>query len=412
MKKRLRFREHSVDCRACCSRTFFVKKNRPRMAIASVVTIAVCWLDVEGILPSPGLQAHVCVGLGTGSVWERGVTRPQREKSRVCACTGVQIRDSACPSLLFLPLQAAAAATQHLLLLEQRATGDQPLHSSSSCVVMKEILSGSEGFDGEAESGVDVAVEGLDGGSVKKGDAAAQRGGEAANAHDTDDDTLRNGGPTAPRLHEAAAAAAALEPPAEAEASPGLDAAAAAAAGISATANDAADPSAVGPAAAPGDGDAAAARQQDLAMAAAAASAAATARAMVPDMEDDGAQQPKRVNLQNYASRDSGAVLLEASPASKGMQNLLLDSKDKYAISPCEDKQWAVLGLSEDILVRSLVIGSHEKYSSLLKEFQVRLPAAAGLWKREAGRQARIHASYMRLAGGVTLVTHHAVSVL
>ncbi|CAN0479696.1 unnamed protein product, partial [Ectocarpus sp. 8 AP-2014] len=88
-------------------------------------------------------------------------------------------------------------------------------------------------------------------------------------------------------------------------------------------------------------------------------------------MEDDGAQQPKRVNLQNYASRDSGAVLLEASPASKGMQNLLLDSKDKYAISPCEDKQWAVLGLSEDILVRSLVIGSHEKYSSLLKEFQV-----------------------------------------
>ncbi|CAM9642486.1 unnamed protein product [Ectocarpus sp. 4 AP-2014] len=106
-------------------------------------------------------------------------------------------------------------------------------------------------------------------------------------------------------------------------------------------------------------------------MAAAAASAAATTRAMVPDMEDDGAQQPKRVNLQNYASRDSGAVLLEASPASKGMQNLLLDSKDKYAISPCEDKQWAVLGLSEDILVRSLVIGSHEKYSSLLKEFQV-----------------------------------------
>ncbi|CAM9308683.1 unnamed protein product, partial [Ectocarpus fasciculatus] len=104
-------------------------------------------------------------------------------------------------------------------------------------------------------------------------------------------------------------------------------------------------------------------------MAAAAAPAAAT-RPMVPDMEDDGAQ-PKRVNLQNYASRDSGAVLLEASPASKGMQNLLLDSKDKYAISPCEDKQWAVLGLSEDILVRSLVIGSHEKYSSLLKEFQV-----------------------------------------
>ncbi|CAN0479681.1 unnamed protein product, partial [Ectocarpus sp. 8 AP-2014] len=105
------------------------------------------------------------------------------------------------------------------LLLEQRATGDQPLHSSSRHVAMKDMPSGSEGFDGEAESGVNDAVEGLDGGSVGKGDAAAQRGGEAAHAHDTDDDALRNGGPTAPPLHDAAAAA--LEPLAEAEASPG-----------------------------------------------------------------------------------------------------------------------------------------------------------------------------------------------
>ncbi|CAB1101581.1 unnamed protein product [Ectocarpus sp. CCAP 1310/34] len=281
---------------------------------------------------------------------------------------------------MFLPLRRLLACD--ISSCWSKDTGDQPLYSCSKRVVMKEMPSGSEGFDGEAKSSVDVAVEGLDGGSVWKGDAAFPRGGEAAPAHATDDDALRNGGPTATRPHEAAEAAAAaaagaggaaLEPPAEAEAPPGLDAAAtaAAAAGISPTANAAADPAAVGPAAAPGDGDAAAAaRQQDLAMAAAVASSAATARAMVLDMDDDGAQ-PKRVNLQNYASRDSGAVLLEASPASKGMQNLLLDSKDKYAISPCEDKQWAVLGLSEDILVRSLVIGSHEKYSSLLKEFQV-----------------------------------------
>lgn len=98
---------------------------------------------------------------------------------------------------------------------------------------------------------------------------------------------------------------------------------------------------------------------------------------MVPDKEDDdddpagGSSAQRQHKLQNYASRDSGAMMLESSPASKGMANLLVDSKDKYAISPCEDKQWAVLGLSEDILVRTIRISSHEKYSSLVKDFQV-----------------------------------------
>lgn len=100
---------------------------------------------------------------------------------------------------------------------------------------------------------------------------------------------------------------------------------------------------------------------------------AASARAMVRDDDElNGDGQPKRITLQNYASRDSGAVMLESSPLSKGMPNLLLDSKDKYAITPCEQQQWAVLGLSEDILVKTIIVGSHEKYSSLLKEFQVR----------------------------------------
>lgn len=99
----------------------------------------------------------------------------------------------------------------------------------------------------------------------------------------------------------------------------------------------------------------------------------ASARAMVRDDDEvDGEGQPKRITLQNYASRDSGAVMLESSPMSKGMPNLLLDSKDKYAITPCEQQQWAVLGLSEDILVKTIIVGSHEKYSSLLKDFQVR----------------------------------------
>lgn len=105
---------------------------------------------------------------------------------------------------------------------------------------------------------------------------------------------------------------------------------------------------------------------------------ASSTRSMVPDNEDDEENgngttaSPRQYNLQNYASRDSGATMLESSPASKGMANLLVDDKDKYAISPCEDRQWAVLGLSEDILVRTIKISSYEKYSSLVKDFQVR----------------------------------------
>ena len=117
--------------------------------------------------------------------------------------------------------------------------------------------------------------------------------------------------------------------------------------------------------------------QPPLPATATAAVTAPTTRAMVPDKEDDdddpagGASAQRQHTLQNYASRDSGAVMLESSPASKGMSNLLVNSRDKYAISPCEDKQWAVLGLSEDIMVRTIRISSHEKYSSLVKDFQV-----------------------------------------
>lgn len=102
--------------------------------------------------------------------------------------------------------------------------------------------------------------------------------------------------------------------------------------------------------------------------------AVAARGSMVPDKEDDDDEPDgaaPRHTLQNYASRESGAALLESSPGAKGMANLLVDSKDKYAISPCEDKRWAVLGLSEDIVVRTIKISSHEKYSSLVKDFQV-----------------------------------------
>ena len=63
--------------------------------------------------------------------------------------------------------------------------------------------------------------------------------------------------------------------------------------------------------------------------------------------------------------------MLDKAASAKGFNNLLDDDKDKYGISPCSDKKWVVIGLSEDIVVTSVVIANYEKYSSMLNEFQV-----------------------------------------
>ena len=92
---------------------------------------------------------------------------------------------------------------------------------------------------------------------------------------------------------------------------------------------------------------------------------------MVPDLDDDSNTRSSK-NIFNFASQAAGAVVLDKSPASaKGYSHLLNDDKDKYGISACDEKKWVVIGLSEDILVTSIALANYEKYSSMLKEFQL-----------------------------------------
>jgi hypothetical protein len=94
---------------------------------------------------------------------------------------------------------------------------------------------------------------------------------------------------------------------------------------------------------------------------------------MVPDKEADEIEDvPKRAPKSvNFASFSAGAVVLDKSEKSSGYNNLLNEDKDKYGISPCSEKKWVVIGLSEDIIVRSVVVANYEKYSSYLQDFQV-----------------------------------------
>ncbi len=66
---------------------------------------------------------------------------------------------------------------------------------------------------------------------------------------------------------------------------------------------------------------------------------------LVPDREDGEEECGKK--MKNYALKDSGAVMMDHSSTLKGPENLLVDSRDKYSISPCHEKKQVVIALSE-----------------------------------------------------------------
>jgi len=73
----------------------------------------------------------------------------------------------------------------------------------------------------------------------------------------------------------------------------------------------------------------------------------------------------------NYAAEKAGAVVLQSSSSLVGAKNLLDDDKDKYARSPCAESKWVIINLSEDIRIHALVLANYEKFSSMVKDFQV-----------------------------------------
>ncbi|RLO04454.1 hypothetical protein DYB28_001422 [Aphanomyces astaci] len=82
--------------------------------------------------------------------------------------------------------------------------------------------------------------------------------------------------------------------------------------------------------------------------------------------DSDGGQR------QNYASKDSGATVLDHAPGTKGSVNLLVPDKDRYMLIPCAtEKKWVVISLSEDIHADEIALANYEKFSSTTREFLV-----------------------------------------
>jgi hypothetical protein len=83
----------------------------------------------------------------------------------------------------------------------------------------------------------------------------------------------------------------------------------------------------------------------------------------------------------DYASKSAGALILEKSSDFQGTSNLLNSDKDQYAIIPCEHaSKFVVVGLSEDILVKQVVLANYERYSSQIKEFNILGSQTIGHW--------------------------------
>jgi len=92
-------------------------------------------------------------------------------------------------------------------------------------------------------------------------------------------------------------------------------------------------------------------------------------------LDDDEADSQKARVFVDYASKHSGANIIDKSKDFQGTSNLLVDDDDRYAISPCDIGQgstkYVIIALSEDILVKTIKISSYERYSSQTKQFQI-----------------------------------------
>lgn len=90
-----------------------------------------------------------------------------------------------------------------------------------------------------------------------------------------------------------------------------------------------------------------------------------------------GQEKKKRKNLKylkerfNYASVDCAATVRKANKEAKGMQSILIESKDQYLLNRCSSNKFVIINLCEQIRVDTIVMANFEFFSSTFKDFKV-----------------------------------------
>jgi hypothetical protein len=74
----------------------------------------------------------------------------------------------------------------------------------------------------------------------------------------------------------------------------------------------------------------------------------------------------------NYASTDCSARVHTAHKSAKSSSSILSSKKDRYMLSPCNEKeQFVVVELCDDIRIDTVQLANYEFFSGVFKEFTV-----------------------------------------
>ena len=89
-------------------------------------------------------------------------------------------------------------------------------------------------------------------------------------------------------------------------------------------------------------------------------------------IERESEKAKQKTNTFNFASFDSGAIVLSKSDGIKSAKSILINRRDKYMMMPCELKdKWFIIQLSEDIVIDKIQLLNYEHYSSNFKHIQI-----------------------------------------
>ncbi|KAK5663907.1 hypothetical protein OQA88_118 [Cercophora sp. LCS_1] len=87
----------------------------------------------------------------------------------------------------------------------------------------------------------------------------------------------------------------------------------------------------------------------------------------------------------SFSSQGAGAQILKTSPGAKNARAILSENKDTYMLLECRTKnKFAIVELSDDILVDTVVLANFEFFSSMIRKFRVsvsdRYPVKMDKW--------------------------------
>ncbi len=88
----------------------------------------------------------------------------------------------------------------------------------------------------------------------------------------------------------------------------------------------------------------------------------------------------------NYASFDCAATILKTNQEAKGASAILKENKDSYMLNECNaPNQFVIVELCQDILVKTVVLGNFEFFSSMFKKLRIsvseKYPVPMNGWK-------------------------------